>query len=209
MATSVQICNRALSRSGGGRISALTDASREAQECNLHYEDTRDAVLRDFDWGFARKRATLALLTDTYDGWDYAYALPSDYIIARKLYDSTGANSGTIYDLDEFRYRVDDQVKYEIASNDAGSRPILLTDMEDAILIYTAKITDVNAFDTMFSDALAWRLASELAMSLRGKPDMQMALLQVYSAVVQNAKSINANEDYNKQKDTNRYIKAR
>lgn len=209
MATEVSICNRALSRIGLRGISAFTDSSKEAVECKLHYDDARNTVLEDFDWGFARKRQVLAVLTETYTGWDYAYQLPSGYIMARKLIDETGTYSGTSLDAELENYVQVGKVKFEIISNDTGSRPILLTNQESAELSYTAEITDVNAFSPLFIDALAWRLAGELAMSLKGKPDLQIAMLQIYERVLGKAKASNANEDYNKSDDINHYVRAR
>jgi len=209
MATEVSICNLALSRSGGGRIQALTEASKEARECNLHYEFARDAVLRDFDWGFASKRATLGLLTDTYTGWTYAYAMPSDYIKIREILDAQSNYTGTYYDVEDQLYKQAGKPKFEIASNDSGSRPIILTDIASAEIRYTAKITDVNAFDSLFQDALAWRLAAELAMSLRGKADERNALLNIYQIAIGNAEGANASEDNNPQKEVNSYVRSR
>lgn len=61
MASVVEICNRALSNIGNSRsINSLTEASKEAGECSLHFEACRDAVLSDFDWNFATKRVALA-----------------------------------------------------------------------------------------------------------------------------------------------------
>ena len=207
--TVVEICNIALSRIGAKKIQSLDDTSKEAEECNLHYENARDATLRDFDWSFARKRADLAVLTDTFTGWTYAYQLPSDYIMARKIIDDTGSLTGTSYDIDTDNYKPVGRVKFEIVSNNAGNRPILLTDKEDAELSYTARITDSNAFDPMFADALSWRLASEFAISIRGKLDLQLNLLKVYQAVLSMAKANSAREDNNKTDDQNPYVRSR
>lgn len=43
MASVVEICNRALSNIGNSRsINSLTEASKEAGECSLHFEACRD-----------------------------------------------------------------------------------------------------------------------------------------------------------------------
>lgn len=54
MASEIEICNIALSRIGNSRsINSMTEASKEANQCSLHYEQCRDAVLSDFPWNFA------------------------------------------------------------------------------------------------------------------------------------------------------------
>ena len=79
MASVVEICNRALSYIGNSRsINSLTEASKEAGECSLHFEACRDAVLSDFDWNFATKRVALADTSNPPPDWEYAYQYPSD-----------------------------------------------------------------------------------------------------------------------------------
>lgn len=54
MASVIEICNRALSNIGNSRsINSLTEASKEAGQCSLHFDSCRDAALADFDWNFA------------------------------------------------------------------------------------------------------------------------------------------------------------
>ena len=61
MASVIEICNRALSNIGNSRsINSLTEASKEAGQCSLHFDACRDAALADFDWNFATKRLALA-----------------------------------------------------------------------------------------------------------------------------------------------------
>lgn len=196
MASEIQVCNLALSRVGAYRIQSLDDATKEARECKLFYPFSRDAVLRDHDWGFARKRVSLALLSETWSGWDYAYQYPVDCLVARKITPDAETETG-------------DKVEFEISSNDSLSRRVILTNKEDAELVYTAKVEDVNLFDAIFTDALAWRLASELAIPLKAKADLQNVLFQKYIFVLGRAEAINSNEGEKKPDHDNRYVGAR
>ena len=99
--------------------------------------------------------------------------------------------------------------RYEIASNSAGTRAILLTNMEEIDITYTARIEDTNAYPSEFSSALAWLLASELAMPLRGKPELQQQYLQTYLSIASMAQKTNANEDNSKRVDDNPYARSR
>jgi len=61
------ICNMALGRIGHkltteALINADTDP--DAQQCNLHYEQTRDALLRSYWWRFAGVRVDLAVVSN-------------------------------------------------------------------------------------------------------------------------------------------------
>lgn len=70
MASVIEICNRALSNIGNSRsINSLTEASKEAGQCSLHFDSCRDAALADFDWNFATKRLALADTNNPPPDW--------------------------------------------------------------------------------------------------------------------------------------------
>jgi len=209
MASEVQICNLALSHVGGYRIQSLSESTKEARECNLLYPYARDAALADHDWGFARKRLTLALLSVTYTGWDYAYQYPIDCLRFRKILDVTGAYTGTTYVSEDESYKQVGKVKFEIASNSDLNSKVILTDKKDAEGVYTAKVTDTNMFDLLFVDALSWRLAADLSQPLKGKPQLQQALMKQYLALIGQAKAKDANESEEKPNNVNEILRAR
>ncbi|UOF78036.1 tail tubular protein A [Caudoviricetes sp.] len=64
-ATSVVICNNALTLIGSRRITALSDPSKEARVCNDNYDTCRKAVLRIHPWNFACERVELTGKTIT------------------------------------------------------------------------------------------------------------------------------------------------
>jgi len=57
--TEVELANMALARVGHDKITALTDDNKAARQCNLHFANERDNVLRAFPWNFARRLVTL------------------------------------------------------------------------------------------------------------------------------------------------------
>lgn len=182
MANEIQICNLALSRLGGFRIQSLDDATKEARECKLHYPIVRDAVLEAHDWDFARKRLVLALTTETFSGWEYAYQYPTDCLVIRKIYDPNKAEGS--------------KIPFEVVSNAALDRRLILTNQAQAELIYTAKVTDVNMFSSGFVNALAFRLAADLAIPLRGKNDLQQSLANGFIAEMMQAQKNDANQSH-------------
>lgn len=209
MSSEIEICNLALSHVGAYRISALTDATKEAIQCNLLYEPARDSVLEAHDWGFARKEATLALLPDTYSGWDYAYAYPSDCINPRKIFDPTGDTSGSFYDRETDSYIPTGKIEYEIRTTANKDQNIILTNQEDAILIYTTKIINPTLFTRLFIKALSYTLASDLAQPLRKDKALQEQMEKKALSLISGAESIDANSDYKKPNDSNSFVRAR
>jgi hypothetical protein len=177
----VEICNVGLSRIGALTISSLTQASREARMCNVFYEPSRDATLADLDWNFARKQDLLAELTEEIDGWDFIYRYPSDCITAREIY-----NPSKVYD--------EDKVEFEVGASSSGDYRIILTDLEDAQLIYTKKVDNEVLFDPIFCDALAWKMGMELAMPLRSDDKIQAACARGYALAIGSAKNRSSKE---------------
>lgn len=137
MSSVTLICNRALQIIGERRITNITEDSPQARDLNVAYEPLRDALLRSYFWNFAIKRARLAASVDTPEfGWNYQYPMPADFL--RLIPDF------------EYEYQVEGST---ILSNDSGPLDIR----------YIRRVTDPNAFDPLFAEALSAKLASELA----------------------------------------------
>lgn len=205
----VAICNIALSYVSANAIQALTGVSKEARECNKLYESARDSVLEDHDWGFARKHQVLALSTETFTGWTYAYAWPSDCLAPRKIVDETGTNTGTSYDIDTDRYIQYGKVKYEIRVSADLSQRFIVSDKEDAELVYTAAVSNPTLFSPLFVACLAWKLGAELAQPLRAKPALHSQLRENYLFELAKAKASSANIDHAPPNDTGDFVRAR
>ena len=164
--TAVDICNLALGRVRAERIGALTELSVEAVECNRLYEDRRDTLLALYPWRFASTTRALSLKSDEPDEWLYMFDYPNDclrfhYILppesGKNIVTSTGIATPRI----DF-----EPIPFEVATGDDGKR--ILTDFQDAYGKYTKKVTDVSLFDPLFTEALAWFMAIDLAIPLGG-----------------------------------------
>jgi len=193
MASKVKICNFALSHLGARQIESLTDATKEARKCNLIFDQVRDTVLEDHDWSFARRRGTLALLPDTYTGWDLAYQYPSDCLSFRKILDNSTRR----------------KVEFEMLANDDLNKRIILTDQVTAEGEYTARVTNPEMFSALFVSALSWRLAADLAYSLKASLKLKETMLNEYVQVLSIAKTRNANEGRKQPENINELTEAR
>lgn len=199
MASSAEaICNIALLRVGQGQtLDSLDESTAEAQACDALYEHSRDSVLAAMPWRFATRRATLALLEDVErDGWDLVYTAPADCLATRYLYPGT-RNPGS-----------DELTPFALEDED-GEGPVILTDLEDAVLVYTAKVTVVTRFPPLFVDALAWRLASELALALPIKPQVGLAMEQNYQRALARAAAADMNQGQGDLPADSEFIRAR
>jgi len=160
MATSaVDICNMALARAGVSRVlGSLDEASTEAGVCRVLYPTALEATLASAPWPFATKRAVLTpLASGGRGGFTYSYNLPSDCITVQEVFIGRGL-------------REDQKAPFQVET-DADVR-ILLCDVEDAEVKYTARVENPLTFHPLFTDALGWRLAQDLAISLHKDEDL-------------------------------------
>lgn len=206
----VAICNLALSHLGAYPIQALTESTKEARECKRLYATARDSTLEAHDWSFARKSKVLGLLVQTYPGWTYAYEWPSDCIAPRKIYDPSGDTAdGTALNRETDQIDIIGKIEFDVGANDALNRRVILTNEEDATLIYTAKVTDANMFSPGFIDALSWRLASDLALPLRADGNLQKAHFNQFRLIVGQSQSSNANAAHKRPDSSSSFTRAR
>ena len=169
MASEVDICNLALGHLGDTATVASLDppeGSAQAEHCARFYPIARDSLLEMHPWGFATKRVQLAQLGTGWPEWDYSYAQPADAlnIIAVLPPDasddySMALNSANVPLAAGGAY-VPKAFSCEVNSDGAD---VIYTDQEDAVLRYTALVSDPTKFSPLFVMTLSWHLASILA----------------------------------------------
>jgi hypothetical protein len=212
MPSAIQIYNHGLSRIGvSDFIGDPAEQSKAGDFYRLWYATCVEMVLRDFPWNFASSVAALALVDgDPPPGWSYKYAYPLDCHAAHLLSDSCGVRNlagfayahwdfygiGQANGLTLARPPVPFQVMSEAATSTTRRR-IIVTDLPQAYLFYTAKVTDPNQFDPGFCDALSWRIAMEIAAPFLGAPtgpQVATNAKQQYLATLVRAKAQTLNE---------------
>ncbi|SNS15859.1 hypothetical protein [Pseudomonas segetis] len=182
MASVVQICNIALSRIGQTQfIDSLTEQSKAAELCDLHYDACREEVLQAAPWPFAEARVYLADIGSPPVNWLYRYRYPTDCLQAQYI-----SLPGMRMPSTELR------PKFKVI-NASGGRAIV-ADMPQAELVYTVSVEDTTYFPPLFVSALAWRVAAELAMGLQARPENYAAAMQNYSRVIDQAQAQAFNE---------------
>lgn len=155
MASKVDICNRALTKLGAQRILSLSDDLKPARECNSAFDIVRDAELRNHTWSFSKTRASLAALAAA-PAWGFSrqFQLPNDCLRVVRV--------GEYYPGPV----LDDYVNSNTADYAIEGRRIL-TDYDAPLkILYIARVTDATQYDSAFIEALACRLAMELAEPL-------------------------------------------
>ncbi|MDE6734635.1 MAG: hypothetical protein K2J64_04125 [Desulfovibrio sp.] len=171
MQSTVQLFNTALARLGGEqldrRISPQEDDTLGAL-CENLFPHVLDLTLGAHAWGFAQRRASLALVQALDDdaAYPYAYALPSDCVRALRLEGFGGLNRSPAY----------------IIEGDT-----LRATVSGACLIYVRRITDPRRWPAAFADALAWAMAAELASAKLNDSGKQQWARQNYELTLERA----------------------
>ena len=177
----IQICNAALLLIGTRTIASLEEPTPEAAYCKQFYDQAVLSVLRDHPWGFAQRREKLAEV-QVPEGWQSAYckayAYPLDCVQSHFLMTACGTEKSQAY---------------ELAAND--ERTILLTNLPDAIMAYTANIQDVTRFDPMFVEALTRKMQCLLTKPiLKGNSQGVREAEELYMRALSAAKTADAKE---------------
>lgn len=186
MASEVEICNLALARLGDeATVASINppEGSAQAEHCQRFYPIARDVLLEMHDWSFATSRARLALLSgvDTWE-WSYAYAEPANCLRIIAVLDETGSAT-------------DDTQPFDRES--IGASTAILTNQADAVARFTVRVTDPVRFPPLFTDSLAWLLASMMAKTVvKGEAgiNLEKAALQQFMLRSGEAKESDANQ---------------
>lgn len=162
------ICNMALGALGAQRINDFeSDDSTEAIQCQLHYTQTRDALMRSHEWRFASDRATLSQdSTDPDFEWDNQFILPQDFMRFKSFFADNGS--------------VDQTVVFSFAIE--GQR--LLTNENTVEIRYIKKVIDPTKFDPLFVEALVAQLSVKMVMPLAQDRLLRRELLDTLREVM-------------------------
>lgn len=184
MASSVEICNRALTKLGARRILSITDDVKEARELNSMFDSVRDAELRRNPWNFAMTRTALpALVTTPAWGFAYEYQLPADCVRVVQVHDVY-----YIANLTDYRTRMD--VPFQIEGRK------ILTDLDAPLKVrYIARIEDTQQWDPLFVECFAARLAYECCEAITQSNTKKEQAWADYLTAVRQAKTIDAIEN--------------
>lgn len=149
MSSDVAICNLALSHLGAdATVASISppDGSPEAGYCAVFYPLARRTTMAAANWGFARRRASLAELINDSHQWAFKYALPNKCLHPRKV-----LLAGAVDHPD----RAGAPFEFQDGA--------IYSNQPEAVLIYTADVDDASTFPPDFITALSQVLAGYLA----------------------------------------------
>ena len=176
------IANMALSSLGEARIQNLNDNNSRARAVNARIHDVITTVLRMHVWNSALERATLTSVGTPGFGYSYIFQLPSDCIRVVEVNPVS-------------RYQVE---KKNILSNEKTLN-----------ILYVGEPTDINNLDSLLAEAIAMKLALEVAETLTSKQGLKAELMQKWVVALQEARSANSHDKTPEHRERSSYMDAK
>lgn len=180
MSSKIEICNMALGFIGANHIADINENSPQAETCNLYYDTALEELLRAHPWNFAQQRERLVRV-EMPDGlereYSLAYAYPQKCMGIHFLMGVNGVKSR--------RFGVYTGL----------TRPIVATDIGDAVAAYTKRIDDATFYDRPFITALARRLQCLIVKPLlKNNPSLVKEAEELYRHELAAAQTADARE---------------
>ena len=176
------IANLALGNLGEASIQSLSDNNARARACSSRIDDVIVTILRMHVWNSALERKLLTNIGEPIFGWNYIYQLPADYIKV---------------------------VEVEPVSKYMVEKKNILSNEKSLYLLYVAKPTDINNLDPLLTEAIAMKLAWEIAETLTSKAGLKQEMMQKYIISLQEARSANSKDRTPERRERNSYYDAK
>lgn len=177
MASDVDICNLALAHLGDtATLSSINppEGSAQADHCYRFYPIARDSLLEMHLWNFSMRRVALPAKQCDWPEWTNCYGVPNDAINLMSILPPDAADDYSVKfvptDAPLFAHNYSPMVQtgryvpqpFTVETLSDGTK-ILYTNQPNAVLRYTAYVTDSTLFSPLFTMTLSWHLASMLA----------------------------------------------
>lgn len=180
----VTICNKALSSLSSNQIETFDDQTVEARLCRAQFDIIRQCVLEDANWSFAIKSVSLSP-TGEDNGRLSKFALPADCLRVISV-----------------------TTPYKVIEWSIEGRHILATNEHITIkYIWDTEATDT--YSSSFIDAMATRLAAELAYPLTESQRLYEVMLQQYFIKIEKAENNDGQQSKNTPVINNRFTRIR
>lgn len=188
MANKLDIYNWALIRIGEQTIEDENERSASAELLRYIYDLTRQSLMRSYPWNFCQDTAELTQIADEEPpDYLYVYQLPSDCLFPTKL---VAQNTDVVseWDYEQMRY-IGENDEWEIRRDNK-----LYSNVSGLIIKYTVDHKDESKWDELFVDAMAWRLASEIAMQITKNEEVRAQCARAFINTMAHARGMQGAE---------------
>lgn len=179
MPSDVEISNVALSLLGERKLLTAFDGSGNSDLCQITFERVYKALQRIYPWKTLKTKAVLAASTTTpLFGRENSFPLPNDCAKLVQVYDGETGVTSHPWEL----------VGNNIETNIAAPLRIL----------YIKYSANPDEWDTMLQDAVAYRMAGDMAESITNDGNKKASLYSAYDVVMKEARMADSQEQQSK-----------
>lgn len=176
----IDICNMALANIGQGSIQSFNSPTAASRICKQRYDETRREALSATLWNFASLWTLgLAVAIDPKPPWSYVYAYPAG---ALKVFEILKENGETT------------DIPFEVTARPDAAGMLIHCNQAAPTFIYAKDIDDVTFFTSEFTNAMAWLLASKIAMTITKSDKLQTNAYKMWVGLSSQAITASANE---------------
>lgn len=221
----VGIANMSLLRIGArGTIGSLTEQSVNAVKINTVWQMILQEVLSERDWKFAKTRAQLQKNANSpAGGYKFAYALPADFLRlckVREIPEERRIADANVWfgdgnwgghrnrDIPVWPREVEPYIVESVMNPGAGG-PTYTTNLlsnyphcddytnaRPIVINYIRLISDFTQLLPGFVNALAYRLAGEIAVSITEDTNKAQGMMQMYFTTLNSAQAQTECDDF-------------
>lgn len=194
MASVIAICNSALGRVGGAKITSLDDPSVEAARCKEVYPLARQFVLAAREWSFAVRRRVLSpIVSSSSFGYTKSFKKPSKSLRILTVYD--GSSSAGMDDVNDLDWSLEgDEIR---------------CDADTIKIRYIEDIEESALFSPGFVEALSVYMASQLAISLAQSASLSGNYLGLFEQLVSQAAAVDGMQGRSRKIRSGRLVSVR
>ena len=165
---------------GEKQITSIDEDSNNAQQLKINYAMARDGTLEAHEWSFAIRRFIPAYLsTAPAFGFTYAFPIPPEILRVLTVYPGSDLSTDRTIRLESGTVQPDWAVE-------GGN---ILCDEQVIYCRGISRIEEEGRYSNLFSEALAAKLASLVAINLTGSAEIQGNMLKFFATFVSQAKS--------------------
>lgn len=176
-----EISNITLGLISNGQIIDISDNSARARYCALNFNPAAEQALAYHDWSFARRYCKPVLSAEKHLEYKYTYIYPADCLKLRRFINEDG------YDLE--------MGGYKIIVSDSNSSRLILTNHKIESMAYTFKQLNTEMWDSAFTDAFEYLLASKIVANLKDQTTSHKYYFELYMQMIDYAKSLALEEE--------------
>lgn len=168
----VEIVNRALMKLGEPPVSSLNDAVF-GKSYEIIYDDIKELLLSSYPWRFSLEIKYLPKLEEKY-GDKCMYKLPGDCLLLVNVF---GPSKSDVTEVRAYSHQA-----YEVVNN------CIVSYLDRGVMAeYVKNIDDDLEFSPLFREALATKIASELAMRIKHSTTIKQMLDSEFIMLIRRA----------------------